>query len=297
MNPIGRQVRSALDAVSGRRTLSVLDFDQVDPADRDAVVRTVLEGRRVGDATFLDQWDGDWLRRTVGAGCVMFGAPAAGIASVVATQGESGTGGMFLLVFLPASLLGVRALNRQLAHPVRREPSSSIEESATVFSVTITRDDRVAGGLWREVRQVWAHACGHADALTAAELGPVRDLAYNAQAQLACMVRAGRQNLDTEAGRYEQQAREMLRRLQQQAEIVIDRAREGREHAAALSGSVGWEQTLRALGKASQTGFLDVPAEPVGILSGPERQAPDPADAEPARPDDGPTWSVYNQHS
>lgn len=103
MNEIGGAIRSSLSAVSGRS---------------------------VGVAAFLGRWDRRWLRRTLTLGGVAAGAMPVGIAIVVATHGEGGTGGLLMLVFLPASLMALRALKQQLELPSEIKTAANADAGA-----------------------------------------------------------------------------------------------------------------------------------------------------------------------
>ena len=225
MNDLARRVASTVADVRGRRTLTVLDLGRLSDAERTAAMAAVLDGRS-GDS-LLARWDRSWLTGLVSGTALAAGAVSLGVAVTVATEGTAG--GFLLVGAFPAVVMGVRKLSDHLDSPSRIAWPAGLAAARTL-TVAITPEDRLAHDLWARGHQLWRRVSEQADDLPQAELSMVRDLAYQAQAEVARLVDAERRHLSREADERTRAACSALARLERAAALALglaERARRG----------------------------------------------------------------------
>lgn len=245
MSDIVRRIASTLADARGRRTLTVLDLDRIAPAERDAAVAAVLDGR--SEDSYLARWDRKWLKGTFRATWAAAGAVSLGVGILVVSEGTAG--GLLLVGCLPAAWMGMRRFSEHLDSPARiRRPDGLAD--ATTLDVTITPEDGLAYDLWERVHELWTRVSEQSDRVPRAEFSMVRQLAYQAQAEIAHLVAVEKQHLTIEAEVHLRAACSALARL---------------ERATALALGLAQLPGTRAIEAAA--GMTELTLEPNGVLS------------------------------
>ena len=285
--PIGDTGYVAMSPLDGSRAVTVLDVDKVDPRALDAVMDAVLAGNTISVAPVqqpvTDRWRvvttvvTDLVALTGGVVAVVLltsipegsSEAASPLTDLVATVTSLMLNmlGPLLLGFVLFAAVRLSWLGRRGDFDQLRVVETSADSRHILATETIRPGDNDVNRLLARVTGLWPRVAEVGTDLPAADLARVRRLAYNAQAAVALLHAAGRDQSSDPLVEQLHLAGEAVARFTVEARRTIEAGQAVRARRAAQEAFDAEQAARKQIAATAAAGIVMVPAEPDGAMS------------------------------